>query len=156
MSNHLRICLVIAIAACGSSGGKPEPKPLGDSGFIVDAPSAWTVKADMKDFYSVTSDHHRDGWVQVIVGDGAGATSLDDLVKSASCDDPSKAIKETTPGGALFVQCEGKGGEIDGKAIKVTRIESEASNGTRHASCHIDTDRNIDADVAVCKSLRKK
>jgi len=152
MLNSRTLYLVIALAACkGGSAARPEIKPIGDSGFVVDAPADWKVEADMKDFYTVTSDHHRDGWAQVMVSDRAGAASLDDLVKSTNCTDPSKAIKETTAAGTFFVQCEGKNG-----SFTLTKIAAEATSGTRHASCHIDTDANVAADAAVCKSLRKK
>ncbi len=154
MRKLLLTCLVIA--ACKGGGGKPESKAIGDSGFVVDAPASWSVKTDMKDFYTVAAERKHDGWVQVMVGDGSGAASLDDLVKSAGCDDAGKAIKETTPAGTLYVQCEGTGAMIDDKAIKVTKIVAEAKNGDRHASCHMDTDHEVDVVAAVCKSLRKK
>lgn len=156
MMNLRSVLLVLIVAACSKSGGKPEAKPLGDSGFIIDAPASWTVKSEMKDFYSVAAERRHDGWVQVMVGDGAGAASLDELVKSAGCDDPAKAKTETTPAGTLFAQCEGTGGTIDGKPIKVTKIIAEAKAGNRYANCHIDTDHEVDLVATVCKSLRKK
>jgi hypothetical protein len=91
-----------------------------------------------------------------MVGDMGGATSLDELLKGAGCDDPAKAIKETTPAGTLFVQCTGTGAVIGDKPIKVTKIVAEATSGTRHATCHMDTDHEVDVVAAVCKSLRKQ
>jgi hypothetical protein len=143
-------------AACKGGGGKPEAKPLGDSGFVVDAPSSWTVKSEMKDHYSVEADRRRDGFVGVMVNDGSGAASLDDYVKSAGCDDATKAIKEKTAAGTLYVQCEAVAGTMDGKPIKATRVMAQATDGKRVALCHIDSDHDIDTVAAVCKSLRKK
>lgn len=144
-------------AGCSKKDAKPEPKVLGASGFVVDAPAEWTVKEEMKGFFSVESPVHHGGSVQVMVDAHAGTPGeVADAVKSASCADASKAIGEKTPAGTVYVQCEATIATIGDKAITGTRISAQLNTDKGTANCHIDTDHDVEVVAAVCKSLRRQ
>jgi hypothetical protein len=161
MMTQLRIALVLGVSivsACkgGSAKVAVEAKPIGDTGFVVDAPADWTVTKDMKDFYSVKAAARHGGFVQIMINDGAGAASLEDAVKATSCTDATKAKTEKTASGTLFVQCEGAAGTMGDKPLVVTKVHSQLTVDGHSADCHLDTDQNVDVVAAICKSLRKK
>jgi hypothetical protein len=152
----IRIALLTSLLALSACKGKTklETKPIADSGFVIDLPSDWSVKSDMKDFYTVGSGEHGTS-IQVIVHDGDSMpSSLDEL--ATSCAKPDKATKESLPGGVMFMSCEAKVAEIKGKPVMATKISALAPGDKKIAECSLATDKDVDLVESVCKSLRKK
>lgn len=174
--DSLRITLICALAlpACSSKHddantaaaaeapapaqppAKLAPRPLGDSGYVIDVPENWTLDASTttKGLFSLKSPVRHGGYVQVALSNAPA--SLDDF-KTSSCHGATESA--TTPAGALFVRCAGTPGTFDGKPIPVTLIRADLGAGDGHSvecSAEDTSPDGADRDAAICKSLRGK
>jgi hypothetical protein len=159
---RIAIAALVVAAACGKGSGssseKIETKPIGKTGFVVDAPADWTVKQEMDVFYTAKGPGHGDE--AQIAADWPMPSSLDEMVSSACGKEPQQDVKkENLPGGGFYVQCKGpsKGIQIKGQTIITTKIQSSVPMGSGKAiRCSWETDRDAATIAAVCRSLRKQ
>src|SRR5262245_60857030 len=150
----LAISFALAVSACGKKGGAPatETKPLGDSGFVVDAPKSWTVDSPMKGFYGFG----KATVLQIMQSSSPPPANVDELVER-KCKDQNDVTKESLPSGGFFVQCKGPSKMI--KGFTTTKIQAVIpTKDGQSIECGLETDKDDEVKTAagVCRSLRLK
>ena len=158
-------CLVAAGALTGglyvAAANKLTTLKLGDSGWVVDAPAGWKVKASNDHFFMVLGPkmgHAFEVWLHKAfdLPPQPDKVVFRDLARDMSCDDPDKAEYGRTPAGGYYAQCAstqtltGKTVPRQMKLLLTITIDKIDTACSLHGNPELDPD-----DVAVCKSLRK-
>ncbi len=142
----------LSLFACKGDGAtKIEPKPIGQTGFVVDAPADWLTKQDASDIFSMGGSDRDSPRVTLLVRNGVGMATADALAP-AVCDDATKANKETLPGGGLVISCPTSEGQPAGKLATKVHVMIHAND--KLAECWFASDRDVATLSSLCRSLR--
>jgi hypothetical protein len=134
----------------GDSKDAPETETiaLGTTGYVVDVPKGWTVEVPMAGFFEFKGGRPKP---QIMMTEGA-PESLDDLVKG-TCDGRPDIQKGTLANG-VWVACKGESKMI--KGVQTTQIAVQVKGEPKTFDCHLETDKDVDVPLNICKSIRKK
>jgi hypothetical protein len=157
MTKRTYLLLLALLGGCGKKSGggpdeKPEPKSIGSTGAVIDAPANWEVAEEGKISYRVGAGNGRQVFVTEMAFTPKDLEEFykDECGKFAS----GPGIKETTPAGALYVECKTKSQTRDGKPVDLTTIRSIVRVGDHGVRCRVETDGDPTTLSSVCKSLR--
>jgi hypothetical protein len=148
----------IVAAACGSKdkdsdkggGGDKKTIELGTTGFVVDVPESCVLDAKMEGFFDF--DKCRPS-PQIMVSRMKASTA--DEIEKSRCEGQSDIKKESLAGGGVLVTCKGPSKMMEG--VTTTKIVAEIPKDDQSSfKCHLETDKDADQVIAICKSIRKK
>src|SRR5688572_4112209 len=115
----MRAFLAIAVlAACGGDDKVPiETKPIGNTGFVVDAPKTWELEEVFDETWELEDDY----------GDGP-QVSVDEFAPEqpggALCEG-QETSRGTMPGGGAWATCKGPAKQIriEGHELITTKLD---------------------------------
>ena len=138
-----------AATACSKGGDSKATVALGQSGFVVDIPSDWKVETPMAGFYEFKGGRGAPQVMESPIGVG----NVDDAVKG-HCEGRTEIQKGTLPTG-FWLTCKGESQMI--KGVTTTQILVRVAKDDKSSfDCHLETDRDPEFALGICKSIRKK
>jgi hypothetical protein len=138
----------------GGGGGETTTVDLAASGYVVDVPKGWTVDSQMKGFYDFKDNGHMAHGAPQIMESDMPAGTVDDAVKS-ECDGRTDVQKGTFGANGWWVTCKGESKMM--KGLQTTQIKAVLPKDDKSSfDCHLETDKDPAAVLAICKSIRKK
>lgn len=151
------LMLFLSLSALAADPSVPagfETRPLGASGFVVDAPKEWIVEEEMPGWFSVRLP--RSGGVQ-IAKTYAMPESLEAAVAS-ECAGHTDIVSAALPGGGMFVQCTGAPKAFTGAGAPTTTVKIRAwqpNDGGPVMKCHLEIAGDPTIPAAICRSFRR-